>query len=122
VKRRPFARGKGRGSRRVPGQMNGWESDWAARLQTQLAAGEIVAYWFEAVTFKLADDTRYTPDFVVMLPTGELVIHEIKGPIMQDDAWVKLKVFAELFPFRTTLARKMRKHGEWEIKEVGPKE
>lgn len=72
----------------------------------------------QCVTLKLADDTRYTPDFWT-LTRGELVAHEVKGGFTRDDAWVKLKVAARLYPFiRFRLARYEK--GGWAIKDVGP--
>ena len=116
--RRPF--GKGRATRRVPGEMNPLEAAYSLTLKDRT---DIVQTWFEGWTFKLAKDTRYTPDFIVMLADGTLEAHEVKG-FMEDDAWVKLKVFAEKFPLRTLLVRRRAKKdgGGWEITEVGPKE
>ena len=116
--RRPFARG--RSVRRLPGEMNKTEERYAI----DLAARTDIAYvWFDEWTFKLAKDTRYTPDFIVLLKDGTLEAHEVKG-FMEDDAWVKLKVFAEKFPLRTLLvkAKAERDGGGWDIKEVGQKE
>ena len=115
-----FVRGKGKLIRHKSGEMNGLERAYAQRLDLQKAAGVIVEYWFEQMTFKLAADCRYTPDFVVMLPTGELQAHECKG-FMTDDAGVKLKVFASKFPFDVFVCKKAaKKHGlgEWEITQV----
>lgn len=118
MKRRPFARG--RAVRRQPGEMNRTEAAYSLSLAERT---DIVQTWFDEWTFKLAKDTRYTPDFIVMLADGTLEAHEVKG-FMEDDAWVKLKVFAEKFPIRTLLvkARAKRDGGGWEIKEVGQKE
>lgn len=115
--RRTFA--KGRAARRTPGTMNGLEAKYAATLAIDLATGNIAAYWFEAVTLKLAPDTRYTPDFLVMHNDGTLEFREVKG-FMEDDAWVKLKVAADKFPFRFTLIRQKlkREGGGWDVKEL----
>lgn len=80
-------------------------------LKPMLQAGEILWYKFEAMTLKLADDTRYTPDFDVINRAGELEFHEIKG-FWKDDAKVKFKVAAELFPFKfKALAKQPKKVG-----------
>jgi hypothetical protein len=72
----------------------------------------------QAVTLKLGDDCRYTPDFVVLDAAGVLWAHEVKG-FMRDDALVKLKVAARKFNWiRFVLARKEK--GAWEVKEVSP--
>ena len=111
---------KGFRKRHEPGTMNGSEREYAGMLKARELAGEIAQVWFEAWTFKLAPDTRYTPDFVVMLSDGTLEAHEVKG-FMEDDAWVKLKVAAQLLPLRFVLAKKRAKKdgGGWEIKNVG---
>lgn len=45
------------------------------------------------ITLKLADDTRYTPDFSAIGPNAEMIFFEVKG-FFRDDAKVKLKVAA----------------------------
>lgn len=112
-----FAKGR---HKHKPGEMNAQEREYAARLDMRKRVGEIELFMFEAVTLKLAPDTRYTPDFGVMLTDGTFEFHEVKGH-MEDDAWVKIKVAAAMFPFRFVLARKRpKKHGGgWEITVVG---
>ena len=87
--------------------MNGTESWYARTLDLKILSGEIIAYWFEAITLKLAKDTRYTPDFVVMVKSLEIEMHEVKG-FWQDDAKVKIKVAAEKFPFRFIAIKKTK--------------
>jgi hypothetical protein len=50
------------------------------------------------VTLKLGDDCRYTPDFTVINAEGKLLALEVKG-FFRDDAKVKVKVAARLYPF-----------------------
>lgn len=85
--------------RHKPGEMNKTEAKYAAELEQRRLAGLIDWYAFESVTLKLAKDTRYTPDFVVMRANSEMEFHEVKG-YWEDDAKVKIKVAAEKFPFR----------------------
>ena len=102
---------RGRTARREPGKMNGLEAQYAAVLDERKTRGQIIEYWFERFTFKLADDTRYTPDFVVMLPDGALEVHEVKG-FLEEDAFIKWKVAAEMFPFTFRMfTRKAKKDG-----------
>lgn len=105
--------------------MNGTERAYAETLEQQKQAGEVLWYAFEAVTFKLAKDCRYTPDFMVMLANCEIELREVKGSLsyIQDDAMVKIKVAASLFPFRFWLIAPIaKKHGGgWNVKEVGAK-
>ena len=90
---------RGRGRQRAPGQMNKTEARYSAHLEMLRTANEIAWYKYEAIKFRLADKTFYTPDFVVMLPDGVIEIHEVKG-YWEDDARVKIKVAAETFPFQ----------------------
>lgn len=135
---RRFARARQR-PRHKPGEMNKLEERYAHVLAARQAAGEIVAYWFERVTFKIATDTRYTPDFIVWMPDGTLEAHEVKArakkparkvngvkvrpegtiPLVEDDAKVKINVFAEAFPFRCVVAFCGGASDSWSFKEVG---
>lgn len=107
--------GGGRALRKKPGEMNRLEAERAAELEALRAAGDIVAFFFEAVTLKLAPDTRYTPDFLVVYPDGRQVIEEVKGR-WEEDARVKVKVAAALFPWEFVGLRKRAKKdgGGWE--------
>ena len=55
-------------------------------------------YKFEGLKFRLANNTFYTPDFAVMIRDGQIQLHEVKG-YWRDDAKVKIKMAAELYPF-----------------------
>lgn len=105
----------GRGVRRVPGEMNDTERAYADYLNVRKQAGEIIGWWFEPVTWKLARRTTYTPDFMVMLSSEEIEFVDVKG-FMEDDAAVKIKVAAAMFPFRFVLVKKRGKG--WDVKEV----
>lgn len=97
------------------GKMNKTEAEYAAELTCLQMAGEIQWYVFEGMTLKLADNTRYTPDFAVMRADGLIECHEVKG-FWRDDARVKIKVAAELFPFRFIAIKKRAKKdgGGWD--------
>lgn len=84
--------------RHTTGTMNKTEAAFARRLDGEKLAGDVVAYWFEAVTLRLADRSRYTPDFLVLRADRRLVMCEVKGPHVREDAVVKWKQAAELFP------------------------
>ncbi len=79
--------------------MNGTERRYAQLLDLRQKAGEVIWWKYEGMTLKLADDTRYTPDFALMLRSGAIECHEIKG-FLRDDALVKIKVAAAQFPFK----------------------
>jgi hypothetical protein len=113
-------RAGGRTARRVPGEMNGTErSYFETILKPRQLAGEIVRIDFEKHTFKLADDTRYTPDFWCLMADGTVEIHEVKG-FMEDDALVKIKVAASMFPefrFLSMSKRPKKDGGGWTERE-----
>lgn len=100
------------------GQMNRLESEYAEHLEAEKHAGRVAWYCFEAFKLRLADNTFYTPDFIVMLASGQLESHEVKG-FWQDDARVKIKVAAEKYPMRFCAVRKLPKKdgGGWHVEE-----
>lgn len=79
------------------GEMNKSEANYAKFLELRKQGGEIAWYKFEGMKFRLADNTFYTPDFAVLKSNGVLEMHEFKGRWM-DDARVKIKVAAEMYP------------------------
>lgn len=99
----PARRGAGPGvyalGRMETGRMNATEARYAAHLAARQVAGAVLWFAFEAVKFRLADLTFYTPDFLVMPAGCVLEVHEVKGH-WEEDARVKIKVAASLFPFR----------------------
>lgn len=82
-----------------PGQMNKGEEAYAAHLERMKNAGHIVWWKFEGLKLRLADNTFYTPDFAVIASDMVLECHEVKG-FWQDDARAKIKIAADLYPFR----------------------
>jgi len=98
-------------TRPVPGAMNKTEAAYADYLQKRLMGGEIIAYRFEALKLRLADKTFYTPDFIVTYQ-HQIECHEVKG-FWRDDARVKIKVAASLYPeFAFVAVRRVK--GGWE--------
>lgn len=110
MNRRAFALG-----RMKPGTMNKTEAAYASHLDLLRAAGEVIWHRFEGLKLRLADNTFYTPDFAVMAADGVMECHEVKG-FWQDDARAKIKVAADLFPFRFLAfkPRPKRDGGGWE--------
>lgn len=103
------------------GQLNKTEEAYQAELERRRQLGNVAWYKFEGLKFRLADNTSYMPDFVVMLDNGEIELHEVKGSmgIFQDDAKVKVKVAAEMYPFRfiVVVPRAKKNGGGWDVKE-----
>lgn len=76
-----------------------------------------VFHRFECIKFRLADKTFYTPDFMVMQSDGSIEFHEVKG-FWEDDARVKVKVFAEMYPEFVVKAITKQK-GQWNVEVIG---
>ncbi len=102
---------------RLPrGTMNKLESRYALYLEELKHQGVVLWYYFEGMTFRLAKNTSYLPDFVVLMADGQLQCHEVKGRWM-DAARVKIKVAAALFPiqFIGIQAEAKCRGGGWKI-------
>ena len=100
------------------GVPNKTEQRYAQYLEVLKRAGEILDYRFEPIKFKLADKTFYSPDFLVIYPDHVLLV-EIKG-FLRDDANVKFKVAAKLFPwFRFCMVREVKKQWHFEYADGG---
>lgn len=113
----PQAPRRDRTAGREPGKMNRTEAAYAEYLEMRRHAGEIRKFDFEAIKLRLARSTFFEPDFVVWMLSGAIEIHEIKGGPIEEDARVKLKVAARLFPyFRFIVAR--RNGRGWTYKDV----
>lgn len=98
------------------GDMNKTEGRYAAHLEDCYRKGLILWWKFEALKLRLADNTFYTPDFAVLPLSGVMECHEVKG-FWQDDARVKIKVAAGLYPFRFVAVQVKAKKdgGGWQI-------
>lgn len=95
---------------------NKLEAAYGQHLTLRQRAGEVEWFAFEGIKLRLADRTFLTIDYFLMLATGELEAHEVKGGFMEDDAAVKLKVAAATFPFRFVLVKWIR--GAWDLQEI----
>ena len=126
--RKASLRARGR-VRKRSGEMNKTEAAFNDELKFMRSVGEIIWFAFEAVKFRLADNTFYTPDFAVMYTDGMLRLIDTKGttkkdgkykPFIEEDAKIKAKLAAELFPISFALAYRLPKSagGEWVIEEV----
>ncbi len=82
-----------------PRKMNKTEAAYARHLDALKLAGDVRWWDFECIKLRLADDTQYIPDFLVVTREWITEVHEIKGH-WRDDARVKIKVAAAHFPFR----------------------
>lgn len=98
------------------GQLNKSEQAYQDYLESLINAGEILWFKFEGIRLRLADNTSYTPDFFILKSTGELEAHEVKG-FWRDDGRAKIKIAADLFPFRFVAVKQRAKKngGGWDI-------
>jgi hypothetical protein len=104
-----------------PRGMNKIERRYSEHLELRRRAGEIVWWGYESIKLRLATRTYFTPDFAVQPPIGRLEIHETKG-FWREDARLKMKTAAELFPFRFVGVQDGGR-GAWRFEyfgEVGP--
>ena len=96
------------------GSMNKSEAAYAEALELRKRVGYVVWYKFEGIKLRLADNTFYTPDFAVMISDGQIELHEVKG-FWTDDARVKIKIAADMYPFRFVAVKSRAKKdgGGW---------
>lgn len=115
-KQRLFALG-----RVAPGEMNKCEQRYEDEvLKPALHSGDVAWYKFEAIKLRLADRTFLTVDFAVLPRSGVMELHDVKGArmIYMEDAKVKMKVAAELFPFVFKVAFAPKRGMPWDVEEV----
>lgn len=107
-----------KGTPKVTNGMNKMEAEYRLMLEARKRNGEILWYAYEGIKVRLADQTYYTPDFVVMANDFTLECHETKG-FMREAAFVRIKVAAEMYPFKFVLIRAIPKKegGGWKIEE-----
>lgn len=100
------------------GEMNKTEARYAEHLANLQRALEVTWFKFEGLKLRLAENTFYSPDFVVMTGSYALECHEVKG-FWTDDARVKIKVAASIYPFRFIAVTKRPKKagGGWAVEE-----
>jgi hypothetical protein len=108
--------------RRAKGEKTEYEEAWETKLRLR---DDVDDYFFERMKIKLADNTFYTPDFMVFLTNGEIEFHEVKGSWKmpgQDDSRVKIKVAAEQNRWATFRSVELKKiaaknGGGWSVTE-----
>lgn len=100
------------------GEMNKLEQKYSEHLEILKQAGEVLWWKFEGIKLRLADNTFYTGDFAVQTADEVLEIHECKGH-WEQDARVKIKVAASIYPFRFIAVKPQAKKdgGGWKREE-----
>lgn len=99
------------------GDMNKTEAAYADRLEQQKAAGTILDWKFHAIRVRLAKNTFYEPDFMVMTAGREIQIHEVKGGFTTKEGQTKIKLCAEILPWFRVFKCSKQKDGNWTIQE-----
>ena len=109
-------------------EMNKGESVYKQWLEILQKGDLIIAWFFQSWTFKLASDCRYTPDFAVLRFPHQWTLVDVKGRKVkpdgsqtywaEEDAKIKIKVAAKMFPmFRWVIAFPLQ-NGEWQEVEI----
>lgn len=106
----------------VADERNGLERLYGDHLELLRLAGQIRWYRFGDTSLRLARRTWYRLDYRVGAPDGVQEIHEVKGH-WEDDARVKIKVAARLFPefrFIAVMNAGSKKRPVWDVEAVQP--
>lgn len=96
---------------------NRGERAYGLELSMQRNDGKVAWFAFQPVTLKLANDCRYTADYLVQYPDGSLELVDVKGRKgagywCEEDAKIKIRVAADKFPmFKFVIA--------WPLKDGG---
>jgi len=98
---------------RLPRGMNKTETLYAVELDYLQREGAIKRWAFEAVKFRLADRTWYTPDFPIWLHDGRMRLVEVKGPFIREAGRIRFRVARELYPEHEWLMVQRGKGGQW---------
>lgn len=103
--------------------MNRTETAYAEYLESLRQDGIIEVWRFEPLKLRLADRTFYEPDFLIVTAEGLIELHETKGRPgsgpggWMDDARVKIKVAAEMYPEFLFVGASKIKSGGWKIEQ-----
>jgi predicted nuclease of restriction endonuclease-like RecB superfamily len=100
-----------------PAEGNKTEQEYGLRLFSMEHRKEIRCYRYEPVKLKLAKKCFYCPDFFVWENDRTITVHEVKG-WWRDDARVKIKVAARLYPMLQFLAVTKDGHGGWTFEYI----
>lgn len=121
VLRKQAARDRFHALGRLPkGTMNKTEAAYAALLDVDKAAGRIVDWKFHPMNVRLAANTFYEVDFLVLDADLRISIHEVKGEYTTDKGQMKIKLCAEALPwfkFLKVTKLSLKNGGGWKIEE-----
>ena len=101
-------------------KMNKTEAAYAAVLEQRKQLGQIIDYKFHPMNVRLAANTFYEVDFLVLGGDMRLAIHEVKGGFTTEKGQMKIKLCAEALPwFQFLKVSKLAKKdgGGWKVEE-----
>jgi len=104
-------------------RMNATESRYAEVLEAKRLNGEILWWQFEPMRLRIGNNwkTTYTPDFMAVLPSGEIELVDVKGSgPWEEDARVKIKCASRLYPMFHWVAEKWRGQLQGFVREEIP--
>lgn len=110
----------------APGALNTVEEAWARRLKRLELAGEVLWWRAKPGSLRLAHQSFYLPDFVVVLADMTIRYDEVKGTgswQLDDEGRTKWKVAGELWPmfvFQGASARRKKDGGGWDVEVYEP--
>jgi len=106
---------------RLPkGKMNKTEEAYSRHLDQRKHQGDVIDWKFHPMRIRLADNTFYEVDFLVLHSDMRIAIHETKGGFTTDKGQMKIKVCAEVLPwFEMIKATKLpaKLGGGWKLEE-----
>ncbi|AOY93887.1 hypothetical protein BKK79_00880 [Cupriavidus sp. USMAA2-4] len=100
--------------------MNKTERAYSVLLDEEKRQGQVIDWRFHPMRIRLADNTFYEVDFLVLHADMRLAIHETKGGYTTDKGQMKIKLCAEVLPyFRMVKAIKLpaKQGGGWKREE-----
>ena len=98
-------------------KQNKWEAEFGRYLQMNLPGTSVMP---QALTFRLARATSYTPDWIVWHGNGRtLEAFEVKG-FWRQSGRIKIKMAARLFPqvVFSAVTRPKGKKGGWQFERI----
>ena len=97
-------------------KLNKTEAQW---LRIARASGKFRKIGIQDMTLKLGDNCRFTPDFRTIDEDGHITFWDVKGGHTWEDAIIKNKAAARLFPEFRFVITKLEK-GRWNEREMKP--
>lgn len=106
---------------RLPkGEMNRTEQAYSQRLELMKRNGEILDWKFHPMNMRLAKNTFYEVDFLVLHKDMTIAIHETKGEYTSEKGQMKIKLAAEAMPwfkFFKCIKLAEKNGGGWKIED-----